>query len=1215
MKVKRAKDMENLDKINSVFIPWEQRHKLLLRIIASVVVVAFIFTQTGVAQAFDRSRVKPEQVTKERTGFLGLEAFKENKKLELEELQQRRRAEQQRSVAPAVVQYGLDKSLYGSNQEEKIYGIFPERIMAQQSIVQEILRVQSLMGKDYMRYEDGMIVNFDPFSGLTTSILNERVTDDHGNVSFRDTFNMHYNDKRLLAEYTSRTTAPNGVVTEVHRYDIQYTADSVFYGSDETNANKLIVSYKEEIKVYGDAQGQATYTDEYLHNISGQIYDENGNLLEYVEEVTDEDGNLVEKRFVSYMQYDSEGNLISYYEKVTDANNAIIREGTVYVSDTNQDGFANDPSARIIIEVELIEGQLRVIEKVLDSSGNTLQTTTRIYQTDNFGNIAVGSEFTYEVKDAYGYVITSLNFTVTAIEVKGANKVITSTAVKAGYTGEPITYELKDEYTTAGELVNSSYKTNQILSDGTVRISEIVKEYSQNALIHSINVITYVYNDGSKLVITATQEVDEDHDNRLVGSQTTRDYYSKNGKLTNKEYTEVTKDYDDENNGILSYIKTTVTRTDYDANENPIGTPETDEYETYYDAQGRITSLIRTHVNNDGTWSTSTEQRLDYQGSYYTHSVKTTTNYSKNNVVLNEQVNEIVKVYEADRLISYVSTTITKDADNKITFKQIISQVRTYRPDTDYLETFESTTTNENYTNGVLLNSEIDYTRRDYNEQGQLSDYTYEHTNTDGSQNILTQHKEYLNGRLDYTTETRTYKNALRETTEREEYRVDYTYESADVEADLTGTTSIRKYYHGDSQQEYRRDVRTDIREYYTDGTLKNYTSVSTTEELNAQSSYVTTSENRVYRYYDVTGRQIKSVNINKNINGTWTANTVENTYETTGAEEGKLKQRISITQNFSASVVFDQNLEFDPDAAAYIDAPRVTDINQYQYDDSGKQIESVFIHINSDGSRTSQTTQTAYYPDDENIPEAVRGKIKNRVTINKSFSANNALLEETKDIVQYVYDLQGRITKNVNVYIDKNGNWTANTTITEYETRDIASKGQVTSRRTITQEFDLNSGGARFNEAEEFSPDDIASKGYHLLSQSQNVNIYEYDDEYGRLIKYVNLRINNDNTWSASTTENLYNIDDKLLQRVITNQEFTGGKPTDFSSYDPRQPPVGALLTNKNKSIYQYEYDAQWHISKYITININNDDSWTATTTENLYLDNKLIQRLTISQ
>ena len=227
--------MEKLDKTkNSIFIPWEQRHKLLLRIIASIVVVAFIFTQTGLGLAYDRDdirnskdKINPRQVTKDHAGYLGLEAFKEKRKLEINEVEQRRKAEQQRTVT-AVAQYNLDKAMYASDEKRNVYGIYAERLMDQQSIVQEIIRIQSLFGKDHITYDDGMIVNFDPFSGLTTSVLHERVDDGHGNVSLRDTFNMRYNDRRLLISYKSTTTAPNGLITHLYRNDINYMPGSVF---------------------------------------------------------------------------------------------------------------------------------------------------------------------------------------------------------------------------------------------------------------------------------------------------------------------------------------------------------------------------------------------------------------------------------------------------------------------------------------------------------------------------------------------------------------------------------------------------------------------------------------------------------------------------------------------------------------------------------------------------------------------------------------------------------------------------------------------------------------------------------------------------------------------------------------------------------------------------------------------------------------------------
>ena len=577
------------ESVGSVYIPWEQRHRLLLRIIAAVVVVAFIFTQTGIAGAFDRDRINPSQVTKERTGYLGLEAFQEHKKLELQELEQRRKIEQQRTIAPVVALYEFDKTLYANNPKENIYGIYPERFMGQQEVIQEILRIKSMFGKDYtlQANPDGsmMRINFDPFSGLTTSISNERFFDDHGNLMIRDTYDMQYYGNRLLRSYRSKTTAPDGVVTEIYRFDIEWAPGSVWYASDKTNANKYIISYKEEVNVYGQADGSTPVTDEYTHTVAGQQYDEQGNLLEYTEYVTDKDGNAVQTIHITQMQYDEDGNLTSYYEVVTDANGATVREGIVYISEYQQDKNISDTAARVIIESQLVDGRLQtIVEKTLDSHGNVIQTITRTdFTYDENGNL---TSFKYEVKDSYEYVIASLDFTVTKIEDSdGGNKRVTATATKTNPNGDSLTYELTDEYNSQLDIVNSKYSIRQVLADTTVRLTEVIKVYdNQGNLISSTDITTYIYPDGSKLVIQTTQETDEEHDNRLISSETIRTYYSKTGKKTSEERSTITKTYDDEHSGALIFARTETIHTTFDANENPIGTPASDIYETTYDA-------------------------------------------------------------------------------------------------------------------------------------------------------------------------------------------------------------------------------------------------------------------------------------------------------------------------------------------------------------------------------------------------------------------------------------------------------------------------------------------------------------------------------------------------------------------------------------------------------------------------------------------------------
>ncbi|MCX7927238.1 MAG: hypothetical protein N2606_03780 [Candidatus Omnitrophica bacterium] len=107
-------------------------------------------------------------------------------------------------------------------------------------------KVASVMGEFiYLPNTDGKITYFT--DGLATTILKERVVDEYGNVQLRNTYNMKYNDDRLLTSYDSETTDNLGNKTYISRYDIVYTPDSVFYATHETNAVKNILSYREKI--------------------------------------------------------------------------------------------------------------------------------------------------------------------------------------------------------------------------------------------------------------------------------------------------------------------------------------------------------------------------------------------------------------------------------------------------------------------------------------------------------------------------------------------------------------------------------------------------------------------------------------------------------------------------------------------------------------------------------------------------------------------------------------------------------------------------------------------------------------------------------------------------------------------------------------------------------------------------------------------------------
>jgi len=88
----------------------------------------------------------------------------------------------------------------------------------------------------YIKYSDGKIVNFK--EGLPSSIENERVVDEFGNLSIKHTYNMKYNFERLLTCYEADLKDNLGNITHIFCYGITYSPDSVFYGGYDTSANK-----------------------------------------------------------------------------------------------------------------------------------------------------------------------------------------------------------------------------------------------------------------------------------------------------------------------------------------------------------------------------------------------------------------------------------------------------------------------------------------------------------------------------------------------------------------------------------------------------------------------------------------------------------------------------------------------------------------------------------------------------------------------------------------------------------------------------------------------------------------------------------------------------------------------------------------------------------------------------------------------------------------
>jgi hypothetical protein len=118
---------------------------------------------------------------------------------------------------------------------------------------QQRLQAASAQGEfTYMPHSDGKIEYFT--DGLVTRVTNEKTFDEFGNESSKNTYNMQYNDKRLLMSSESDVKDNLGNISRVF-WKGTYTADSVFYASDDTNANKSLLEYTtEEIDHAGNAR-------------------------------------------------------------------------------------------------------------------------------------------------------------------------------------------------------------------------------------------------------------------------------------------------------------------------------------------------------------------------------------------------------------------------------------------------------------------------------------------------------------------------------------------------------------------------------------------------------------------------------------------------------------------------------------------------------------------------------------------------------------------------------------------------------------------------------------------------------------------------------------------------------------------------------------------------------------------------------------------------
>jgi len=158
-----------------------------------------------------------------------------------------------------------------------------KREVAQQRMQREgVASAQVESGFRYLPHSDGKIEYFK--DGLLIRVENERVVDAFGNLNIKNTYNMQYNDKRLLKSYESDLTDDLGNTTHLYWHGATYTGDSVFYGGPDTVVNKNILGYYlKQIDPKGNETlihwNALSYEGKFLRAFSESVEDKvNGNV-------------------------------------------------------------------------------------------------------------------------------------------------------------------------------------------------------------------------------------------------------------------------------------------------------------------------------------------------------------------------------------------------------------------------------------------------------------------------------------------------------------------------------------------------------------------------------------------------------------------------------------------------------------------------------------------------------------------------------------------------------------------------------------------------------------------------------------------------------------------------------------------------------------------------------------------------------------------------
>lgn len=304
---------------------------------------------------------------------------------------------------------------------------------------QESEKVASAQGAfNYLPNSDGKILYFK--DGLIDHIDNERILDEFGNVSLRNSYNYEYNDNRLLTGFESDTKDVLGNIDHFRQYGMLYTADSLFYGDIDTNANKNLVEYfVEETDSAGNKKNTrisgGVFEGKYLRAFSQTVADsvygnssftrtniiyENNNprrSVSYHEQGVGTD-NLSYSSDRSNITYNNQDQTAGYHDEMIVAHldgnktKTITDAKFTYIGAASQFGKDVDPEQERLAE--------SVLATTTINSDGSIKTETAVvtygYAGDKLISAAGHSEYNGQEADWWEYVDQSGNILTHAVE-------------------------------------------------------------------------------------------------------------------------------------------------------------------------------------------------------------------------------------------------------------------------------------------------------------------------------------------------------------------------------------------------------------------------------------------------------------------------------------------------------------------------------------------------------------------------------------------------------------------------------------------------------------------------------------------------------------------------------------------------------------------------------------------------------------------------------